>query len=62
VLDAVSWWVYFVLAAIIYCGYRALMVWLEDRRVDQEHIEEQGKEYIQRMEEEKKKRKSAAGG
>lgn len=55
------WWVYFVLAGIIYSGYRASIHFSEDRKVDEAFIEEEGKKYIERMNEEKERRKITRG-
>ncbi|WP_211201487.1 sporulation YhaL family protein [Bacillus sp. NTK071] len=53
------WWLYFVLAGIIYSGYKTMQLTAEERKVDQIHIEEEGRVYVERMEEERKRRKQA---
>ncbi|WLD94070.1 sporulation YhaL family protein [Alkalihalobacillus sp. AL-G] len=61
ILTAVPWWVFFVIAAIGYCAYRVWYHSMEDRKLDHVHIEEEGKVYMNRLEEEKKRRKQASG-
>lgn len=58
-VSGVPWWVYFVLAGIIYSGYKSMTLTVEDRRVDLVHIEEEGKIYVKRMEEEKERRRKS---
>ncbi|MDQ0484680.1 sporulation YhaL family protein [Guptibacillus hwajinpoensis] len=53
------WWLYFVLAGIVYSGYKTMQLTVEERKVDQIHIEEEGRVYVERMEEERKRRKQA---
>ncbi len=57
--SGLPWWVYFVLAGIIYSGYKSMTLTVEDRKVDQIHIEEEGKVYVKRMEDERERRKKA---
>ncbi|GAE35671.1 sporulation YhaL family protein [Halalkalibacter akibai] len=57
VLLASPWWVYFVLAGIVYTGYLSVKYTLEDKRTEQEWIENEGRVYMTRMEEEKERRK-----
>ncbi|MGP4082390.1 sporulation YhaL family protein [Pseudalkalibacillus sp. R45] len=61
VLTSVPWWMYFVLAGIGYSGYRAWFHTVEDRKLDRVHIEEEGKIYMERIEEEKQRRNQASG-
>ncbi|WP_246055150.1 sporulation YhaL family protein [Pseudalkalibacillus caeni] len=62
-LASVPWWIYFVLAGIVYSGYKVATLTIEDRKVDQNFIEEEGKVFIERMEDEKKRRhKTKAAG
>lgn len=53
------WWLYFVLAGIVYSGYKTMQLTAEERKVDQIHIEEEGRVYVERMEEERRRRKGA---
>ncbi|MCA0989196.1 sporulation YhaL family protein [Alkalihalobacillus algicola] len=57
--SSLPWWIYFVLAGIIYSGYKSMTLTVEDRKVDQIHIEEEGKIYVKRMEDERERRKKA---
>ena len=50
-------WGYFIIAGIIFSGYKVIEGVLEDRRVDNDHIEREGQVFIERMEEERKRRK-----
>ena len=59
-LSALPWWVYFVLAGILFSGYKAFQGMLEDYRIDQEHIEQEGQVFLDRIEEERRKRKGAS--
>ncbi len=56
VLLSSPWWVYFVLAAIIFSGYMSVKYTIEDRRLEQDWIEKEGHVYMERLEEEKQKR------
>lgn len=57
-LSTLPWWMYFVVAGVIFSGYRFLIESRRDREVDQEFIEEQGKVFMERIEEARKKRSS----
>lgn len=57
VLSQFPWWIYFVLAGIVYSGYKTMQLTAEERKVDQIHIEEEGRVYVERMEEERERRK-----
>ncbi|MGA9287385.1 MAG: sporulation YhaL family protein [Anaerobacillus sp.] len=57
VFSSFPWWLYFVLAGIIYSGYKTMQLTAEEKRVDQIHIEEEGRVYVERMEEERERRK-----
>lgn len=50
-------WMYFIIAGIIFSGYKVIEGVLEDKRADYEHIKREGEVFIQRMEEERKRRK-----
>lgn len=58
VIQVTPWWVYFVLAGIIYSGYRVFIHMQEEKKVDQAFIEEEGNKYIERMNQEKERRKA----
>ncbi|ARK29163.1 sporulation YhaL family protein [Halalkalibacter krulwichiae] len=50
------WWVYFVVAGIIFSGYLSVKYALEDKRTEQEWIESEGQVYMERIAEEREKR------
>lgn len=50
-------WMYFIIAGIIFSGYKVIEGVLEDKRADYEHIQREGEVFIRRMEEERKRRK-----
>lgn len=60
-LTSVPWFVYLILAAILYCGYKFVTLAREDHKADQEWIEEEGSVFIRRMEQEKERRTQVAG-
>ena len=47
-------WIYFVIAGIAVSAFMAIKTSREDRQLEQEWIEKEGEEYIERMEEEKR--------
>ncbi len=51
------WWIYLVLAGIVFSAYMMIKTAKEDQEVDMEFIEKEGEIYIQRMEEERARRK-----
>ncbi|MFK3961392.1 sporulation YhaL family protein [Guptibacillus hwajinpoensis] len=57
VFSSFPWWLYFVLAGIVYSGYKTMQLTAEERKIDQIHIEEEGRVYVERMEEERERRK-----
>ncbi|MGE8205129.1 sporulation YhaL family protein [Heyndrickxia sp. NPDC080065] len=50
-------WIYLCLAGIAVSAFMAVKTSREDRKLEQEWIEKEGEEYIERMEEEKERRK-----
>lgn len=57
-LSSSPWWVYFVVAGILFSGYRFIADRREDQQADEEWIEDQGKVYMKRIEEARKRRTS----
>ncbi|WP_438270981.1 sporulation YhaL family protein [Sporolactobacillus mangiferae] len=55
-LERVAWWVYLVVAGIIFSGYQAFNLSKQEREVDDEWIEQQGNVYMKRINAEKKRR------
>ncbi|MGV3466954.1 MAG: sporulation YhaL family protein [Heyndrickxia sp.] len=50
-------WIYFVIAGIVISAFMAVKTAKEDRDQEMEWIEKEGEEYIDRMREEKERRK-----
>ncbi|HEX6922971.1 MAG TPA: sporulation YhaL family protein [Bacillales bacterium] len=61
-LASIPWFVYLVIAGILYCGYKFVTLSREDHKVDQEWIEEEGNVFIRRIEQERERRGQAVGG
>ncbi|WP_370645899.1 sporulation YhaL family protein [Sporolactobacillus sp. STSJ-5] len=57
-LESVAWWVYLVVAGIIFSGYQAFNLSKQDKEVDEEWVEEQGNVYMKRMDAEKERRRN----
>lgn len=55
-LENVAWWVYLVVAGIIFSGYQAFNLSKQEKDVDEEWVQEQGNVYMKRMNAEKKRR------
>jgi hypothetical protein len=55
-LIGMPWWGYTLLFAILFSGYMVLRTTIEERRMDEQWIEQQGDVYIQRMQKEKESR------
>lgn len=51
------WWIYLVLAGILFSTYMMIKTAKEEREIDMEFIEKEGEIYIQRMEAERARRK-----
>lgn len=58
-LEAGPWWVYFIIAGVLYSGYMAFKFHLEDRKYDEEFIAKEGEVFIHRMNEEKERNKNS---
>ncbi|WEG15034.1 sporulation YhaL family protein [Pullulanibacillus sp. KACC 23026] len=57
-MSTLPWWMYFVIAGILFSGYQFIKANQEDRQADQAFIEEQGQVYMERIEKARKKRSS----
>ncbi|HET7616759.1 MAG TPA: sporulation YhaL family protein [Bacillales bacterium] len=55
-LTSIPWFVYLLMAGIVYCGYRFVSLSKEDHKADQQWIEQEGNIFIRRMNREKEKR------
>ncbi|MGM8212065.1 sporulation YhaL family protein [Virgibacillus sp. W0430] len=53
----VPWWVLMLIVFIFMSGYMAFRAMRAERILEQQYIEREGKVYINRMEEERKRRK-----
>ena len=58
-LATVPWFVYLLLAAIVFSGYQFVKLSREDYKTDQEWIEEEGNVFLRRIERDRERR---AGG
>ncbi|MDF2607614.1 MAG: SigE-dependent sporulation protein [Bacillales bacterium] len=52
------WWIYFVVAGIVFSGYKAITAFIEEDKeiVDERLIEHEGNYYMERIAEERKRR------
>lgn len=57
-IESVPWWVYLLVAGILFSGYQAFSISKEDKEVDDEWLEKQGNVYMKRMKAEKERRNS----
>ncbi|OZM58731.1 SigE-dependent sporulation protein [Lottiidibacillus patelloidae] len=55
-LIGMPWWGYMLLFGILFSGYMVLRTSIEERRMDEQWIEQQGEVYMKRMEQEKEER------
>jgi hypothetical protein len=58
---SLPWWLYFVLAGILYSGYKFVTISKEEHDQEQDWVEEEGNVYIKRMEKEKEERQKVSG-
>lgn len=59
VISSLPVWSYFVLAGIVFSGYKVFQGFKEEYQINQSHIEQEGQVYMMRIEEERKKREQA---
>lgn len=52
------WWIYLCIVGIIYSGYMAFKTARQDRKLDEEFIEKEGQVFIERIEQERQKKKA----
>ncbi|TGA99174.1 signal peptidase [Sporolactobacillus shoreae] len=57
-MGSIPWWIYLVVAGILFSGYQAFSLSRQDKEIDDEWNEEQGNIFIRRMNAEKKKRRN----
>lgn len=51
------WWIYLVIAGVIFSGFQFFSISKEEEEIDQKFIEAEGRVYIDRIEEERLKKK-----
>ncbi|WP_088102688.1 sporulation YhaL family protein [Halalkalibacter urbisdiaboli] len=56
ILLSSPWWVYFVLAGIVLSGYLSMKYAREERKMEEEWIEQEGNVYMERLVAEREKR------
>ncbi|MFT8391604.1 MAG: sporulation YhaL family protein [Sporolactobacillus sp.] len=56
-MGGITWWVYLVIAGILFSGYQAYSLTKEEKAIDEGLNEQQGDVYMKRMEDEKKRRR-----
>lgn len=56
-IAGLPWWVFMMILLIFLCGYMAFRAMRAERQLDQHYIEHEGKIYIERMEEERMRKK-----
>ncbi|MDQ0224269.1 sporulation YhaL family protein [Metabacillus niabensis] len=52
------WWIYVCIIGILVSGYMAFKTAREDKKVDQEFIEKEGQVFLERIEQERQRRKA----
>ncbi|MCO7176849.1 sporulation YhaL family protein [Sporolactobacillus kofuensis] len=57
-IESVAWWVYLVVAGIIFSGYQAFHLSKQDKDLDEEWVEQQGNVYMKRIDAEKERRRN----
>lgn len=55
-MELLPWWVYAVIVGIVISGFMVIFTEKQEQDIENEYIEEEGNEYIQRMKMEKEKR------
>lgn len=58
-MSHIAWWVYLVIAGILFSGYQAYALTKQDQVIDDQLNEQQGDVYMKRMQDEKERRKQA---
>ncbi|MDC3417279.1 sporulation YhaL family protein [Aquibacillus sp. 3ASR75-54] len=56
----VPWWVYMFIFFIFFSGYMSFRAMLAERKLEQQFIESQGKVYMERIEQEREKKKKTS--
>ncbi|WP_010650121.1 sporulation YhaL family protein [Oceanobacillus massiliensis] len=58
-MEAIPFWVFAVIILIFLSGYMAFRAMLAERKLDQQFIEREGKIYLERIQEARKKREAS---
>ncbi|WP_209122784.1 sporulation YhaL family protein [Alkalihalobacillus sp. BA299] len=56
-LNADPWWMYFVVLGILVSAYYFMKYSIEDKKIDEEFIEKEGQVFMERIEEDRAKRR-----
>lgn len=59
-ITVLPWWVFMMIILIFLCGYMAFRAMRAEKKLDQHYIEHEGKIYIERIEEERLRKKGKA--
>lgn len=55
-IAGVPWWVFMMIVFIFFSGYMAFRAMKAEHELEQQYIEKEGKVYLERIEEERRKR------
>ncbi|MGZ0084672.1 sporulation YhaL family protein [Geobacillus sp. C56-T2] len=56
---SLPWWVYIVVAGILFSGYMTVKTAAREREMDEAFIEKEGEVYMERIRQERERRKQA---
>ncbi|MGG3018136.1 sporulation YhaL family protein [Geobacillus stearothermophilus] len=56
---SLPWWIYLVVAGIIFSGYMTVKTAAREREIDEVFIEKEGEIYMERIRQERERRKQA---
>ncbi|AKM17927.1 sporulation YhaL family protein [Geobacillus sp. FSL K6-0789] len=56
---SLPWWIYLVVAGIIFSGYMTVKTAAREREIDEAFIEKEGEIYMERIRQERERRKQA---
>ncbi|MTH53379.1 SigE-dependent sporulation protein [Bacillus mangrovi] len=54
---ALPWWIYLCMGGVLFSGYKFVSLTREDKRSDDEFIEQEGQIYLERIKAERERRK-----
>ena len=58
----IPWWILIVIVLIFFSGYMAFRAMVAERRLEHEYIEKEGQIYLERIEEDRKRRNKLSSG